>query len=561
MEKVSFLPNGQWELKKEAAKKLERSTVEPVKHTVEVHPHIDHLYRAKGLITDSKKPHLQLAEFKRAGFSSNIIKKIPRDANGKVTPKMIDEHIASLPKTKVNLEVHPYNWGSQQHRPGEQYAITAHLHPESKMKMDSDKREIWDHIKKRQHSLGQDYSVEDDAVTDEYHAGNTDQIGWSRIDANSKPNHWHVDEIQSDFQNKDKISDKLQMPHKQSPATMAHYAAYEDLMTGGRFDGKGYELSPDNHIVDKDGKIIRDHSEYLKEAERRIESQSADADRIKKLKENKGAHNELLSHISHGHDSPQHMIHSAVNALARKMGIGSMSMDTPEDQARQSGLQRDTGNTLDENHIDASDWVVENSGRFHDELWPEHENNLKSGEHQAFNNPNFKSALDEIGGVDVLTQLANHTAGSGSSVDLHNNAWEIDSDNDPNLNPNTGGPLGKKLASLSQPQFDAIENLLNDHAFKVQDWAQDAYNEEGHGLQNEERAPEERAPVERSKFDISKLPVHQIETYHKNPKKLGMELKDKKDILGEDDNDPAEKVQYMKLHKSLLKLKEALKKC
>jgi hypothetical protein len=59
---------------------------------------------------------------------------------------------------------------------------------------------------------------------------------------------------------------------------------------------------------------------------------------------------------------------------------------------------------------------------------------------------------------------------------------------------------------------------------------------------------------------MSKLPIHQIDTYHKRPRKLGMQQVDKDKILGEDNDDSAQKVQYMNLHKRLKFFLEQLKK-
>jgi hypothetical protein len=66
-------------------------------------------------------------------------------------------------------------------------------------------------------------------------------------------------------------------------------------------------------------------------------------------------------------------------------------------------------------------------------------------------------------------------------------------------------------------------------------------------------------------FDVSKLPVHQIDTYHKRPRKLGMKEVDKQDLLGEGTTknghaDLADKVQFMNLHKKLQEYLEQLRK-
>jgi len=53
------------------------------------------------------------------------------------------------------------------------------------------------------------------------------------------------------------------------------------------------------------------------------------------------------------------------------------------------------------------------------------------------------------------------------------------------------------------------------------------------------------------------LPVHQINTYNKRAKKLGMKHVDKKQVLGEHPEDKADhKIQYMNLHKKLQQLRD-----
>lgn len=147
-------------------------------HTVEVHPDIDHLYRAKGLINDNKRPHLHVGDFKRHGFPDDIVKRLPRDGNGKVTPDMIDKHIASLPKHKLDITIHPYERG-QQHRTydankeiinnevswkaPDQYVVSVNRHADTKFGPMSEK--LHEISKKHQ-----------------YKWGNDNNIGWGRID-------------------------------------------------------------------------------------------------------------------------------------------------------------------------------------------------------------------------------------------------------------------------------------------------------------------------------------------------------------------------------------------
>jgi hypothetical protein len=254
----------------------------------------------------------------------------------------------------------------------------------------------------------------------------------------------------------------------------------------------------------------------------------------------------LHEHLSHGHEDPQHAIHSAVNALGRKMGVNSVSMDTPEDQARQSGLKEhdDDGDDIDD---DIQNRVWQRMVAHHPEAWNNELEKLKSGEHNSLNNPYFKSALEKIGGIDTLTKLANASTGTGSSVDLNSNASHVDYNNNDrrpwNELKGDEKTLTGKIQKLSDPESHALEELLHNHNEKVYDRANENLGNQA-GNKGHEKA---------------ELPVHQQLTYNKRPKKLGATIKDKKEILGDDPEDEAKQIQYMKLHKKLTALRSLLK--
>lgn len=512
-------------------------------HTVEVHPDMDMYYRAKGLIKENNKPHMQVGDFKRHGFPEDIVKKLPRDAKGKVTPEMIDDHISNLPKQKVNVQVGNYTWGAQKHRDNPQHTLSVQYHPDTLKNMPKDIKNHWDVIKDNQHN-----------ATDQK---GEHQIGWSRVDSHKNENgtatphnHWHVDEIQSDFQNEDKINNKS-LIHEE--ATMDRHVddVKEDIENDPDHEfheihnkreqqrmGSGDEMSEDEEKKNKEyEKYVND------EANKRTDNDITEMKNSLKGSTAKGIH----EHLSHGHRDPQHLVHSATNALARKLGVDSMSMDTSEDQARQSGL-RSVG--MDHHNNVRENAMFELMERFHPDAWKKQEALLSSGEHPSFNNPNFKSAYEKIG-LDDIAKLSNISTGTGSSVDAHGNAEGVDSNEGHDYHKGDGR-LTKIIKNLSDPEVHALNEMLYGHHKAVEDEAEEEYiYRQGEYHQDEHTE---------DKFDMSKLPVHQQDTYHKRPKRLGMKEVPKSTVLGEHETDKANKIQYMNLHKRLQELKELLSK-
>jgi hypothetical protein len=113
-----------------------------------------------------------------------------------------------------------------------------------------------------------------------------------------------------------------------------------------------------------------------------------------------------------------------------------------------------------------------------------------------------------------------------------------------------GQELAGHIKKLSTPEKDAINDFLR----KYQGWMSDDIHDE---LMNKYPGMPEHKKEE---FDPSALPVHQQLSYGKRPKKLGAELKDKKDILGDNSDDKQKEVQYMKLHKKLKFILESIRK-
>ena len=453
-------------------------------HTVEIHPHIDHLYNIKGHIEQSGKGKLKVQHLKQAGFSKDHLNKlkVPRDADGWITPEAIDKHIESLPKQKVNITVVPYDMSAQQHRKGQQHVVSVKLHDDTLKNMSSNLRDSLQSIMDNQHHF--------DGTTDTGHS-HPNQAGWARIDP--KGHHWHVDEIQSDFNNHDKIKTAIDKANRDKKVDMYYDSVMEQLA----------ESAEDKGIL-HDDYVEANYRHYM---DKYIEDRTTDEER--QIHDSIGK--ELHEHLSHGHDDPQHAIHSAMNQLARKHNVQSISMDMPNDQAVQSGL----------------------------------------------GNPHLKSAVDKVGGPKAIQKFFENS--HYTRDDWFEQIWS-----EFNMNklskPEQQALQGRLEHHLAQMHGD--DHIIDRYSDNYGDWSEDdsirrKFEAEAVGVA-EDQMDTFNTAVRGSGED---LPVHQINTYNKRPKKLGMKPHDKNEVLGEDPDDDQEEVQYHKLHKTLLRLREALKKC
>lgn len=500
MEKINLAGNGQWVLAKSNQLFGQNET-----HEVEVHPHIDHLYRIKDHIARSGKPSMPISEIKKGGFPQNIVDSMPRDAKGGVTTQMLDDHIAGLPKHKVVVTTAPYTWGAQTHHPGAQESVVSiGLHPDTAASLEEIDRK----------ALGKQHNLIEGAT------GN--QIGWARIDTN-KPNHWHVDEIQSDLNNTDKIAAltgtspkhinrevQADESHPLRPLQRQMHEAvnnFNKLFTHLQNLESSGEERPES--LNKELSDLREKaSDAAKTYEKAVNEHGK-----KRYDPNK-----LLNTLSHGHEDPQHLIHSVVNALARKKGVSSLSMDTPYDQAEQSNLSSES--TRDEGEF--SDYFNSNLDKANDALWPKMQDLIKDP--SQISNPNLKSALEKIG-VDNFRKLI-QSSPTSRGVPMH--IYQSAAKNN----------MKDEIQKLSIPEIDA----LNDSAYNYQTDVDTYMNSDKSQAKNK----------------IYKLPVHFTNTYDKRPKKLGFQNLPKKQILGVgDDND---EVQYSPVFKTIKDLKEKLNK-
>ena len=542
MEKLYKNQLGQWTLRKEAAANLKPSPTAGIKegtYDVEVHPMVDHLKRVKSLISDSGKKSLKVSHLKQAGVHQDVLKHVPRDANGWVTPEAIEEHIGKLPKEKVRVHVFPYQMNSQMHHPdAQEHVVSVNYHPDTLAKMPPDVRKHWEGIKSEQHQLhpnnshymfwnGQTALNEEEKKAKEEMPPN--QIGWGRVDATSKPGHWHLDEIQSDFNNKDKIKQKINGAKEaaQEAATINYFKeAFKDpkhKLHGDYEEYKKLEKFPyRTKENDRANELWRKLHDAAKE-----ETKNTDHG-IPNVKEE-----DALKHLSHGHDDPQHLIHSAVNALARHHDVNSMSMDTPEDQAQQSGLRRKVTDYQDRHAGDPLQHGYE-TDRFKSDLnnhINEHVSNEKiQKDMEESKNPYLKAGIGKLD-PNIIRELVNTASNQskdpGATADLVDNIAGYNEDNSPKEN------------QLSGPEKDAVSEYLHNMIEKTPDYQN--YDDWG-----DNENPNDEVDDETQK---APLPVHQVNTYDKRPKKLGYQLKSKDEVMpGTDQGD--EEVQYTKVHKA-----------
>lgn len=594
---MRFLPNGQWTLAKhnEMKEGPAPSSLHDLvgkTHTVEVHPHMDHLYRLKNHIQTQPKQTMPIRDIKKSEFGG-LADKLPRDAKGNVTPEMIDKHIEKLPKHKVDVKVVPYKMGAQQHRDGvPQYVASVGFHPDTLKNMSSKEKATWKSMQTKQHDL----------------EGHDNQVGWARIDPYKidekdkvVPNkgHWHIDEIQSDFGDPKRIDNHIKSHTEPSNIFMDIMGA---AMQTANPDGPGRGNARDNQFAldpeafartypelaphfDNYKKSFNDSEEKKAQAHHDLGPGGTPQDdywnKIGKIQDEHTANikpfadaatdlsiktskdraaemvpaNKMHDVMSHGHDDPMHMVHSAVNQLGRQNGIESMSMDTPNHQAHQSGLQpsnaMENGNGYDEQ---AHEQVIDHiqRGGVNDEQAQDFWQDL--GHRAIANNSHdmhFKSATEKLGD-EGLKQFASLVPKDSSSwmFNGHGDSQWGEALADNGYTKDLSPEVREKLRTMTDPEKDALSRFANDYSGDV--WPQIANHL---GINTNEDYGE--VHPDEAEYD---LPVHQINTYEKRPKKLGFQTVHKDDVLGRDPRDSYDKVQYAKLAKKLRLLQELLKK-
>lgn len=498
---MRYLPNGQWTLEKndELPKPSIHNLVGET-HTVEVHPDMDHLYNVKGLIQQSGRPYLHIGDIKRTGQFPHLINKLPRDATGKVTPEMIDQHIANLPKQKVEVKVVHYDMSAQKHRSTPQYVVSVGLHPDTLKQMSPAHRQTWRAAKSFQHDLG----------------GHHDQMGWARIDpyrvddeeaAAPNDGHWHLDEIQSDFGTPDKakkLTDYYADPeYIREELNYGHHAGAPELDELWDNFYAAREAHEERHGSSSD---VRFHADNLhnamKESVQRISAE-------RKAKMGPTIHKDLYKLLSHGHEDPQHLVHSAVNQLARQHGITSTSMDLPEDQAEQSGLRlknpakANRGATWQERLWDHLDYNGVDKDTL-DEMWNGFGPTLLDN-HNA--DIHFQSATKKLGeeGIRDWADLALTDRSSWIYNGASDNTWdEVTNDSTTGyIEPNTR----KALAGMTPDERNALSRFAQQHFDTFAPMAAQQY-----GIDMTEQ---DDRPITLDDYD---LPVHVKNTYQTSSK-------------------------------------------
>ena len=529
-------------------------------HTVEIHPHMDHLYRVKDHLKE-KGGSGHISAMKKMGLSPDVLASIPRDGKGKVTADGIDKHIESLPKKKVDLSVLPDFTEQQKHRKNPTFAVSMSMPKDEVDKMSDKTKDLWGRIKTNQHSIGQDGELDAqgrrNSSDEEGATPYPDRVGWVRVDPHhnkegeaKEHDHWHMNEIQSDFQNPKKIKYRLG-----NDAPVEDHPKY------------------DQTLQDEEAAAAEDKDHPLAQRYKENESSNFNVDRSREIAKRDHVENvlrkkdpsyfqhgtpeeqeELLNHISLGHDDPQHALHSALNQLGRKLGVESTSIDMPKDQGNKSALQSTTGpnrpafqfneQQYRNHHINSGNM---SSQEQKDSTWGEGGGEDLMKEHR--DDPDFSSAVGKLGGMDKLKEFAGiaHQQTHGGHFEGEHGDWtDVGED----------GPSVPNHHKLNDDEKNALSSFLLEYHGKVQDAVpESSLNEE---RTRQEAAHNERYPIEEEKK--RDLPVHQINTYKKRPKKLGFKPTDKDALLGQDSRDNKTQVQFSKLHKNIRDIRALLKK-
>jgi hypothetical protein len=238
---------------------------------IHVHPGVERLKHLKGMLLDqSGGDENKLVHKKTLPGSGDGLPKELFNSQGHTSAAVFENYIKSLPKHKFLLSYDHWN-GMQQHQPGDQLVMQLNTTDEMIQKLkDEGVYDMFKGIAQSSHRSG--------------HPVRNHTIGWSRIDT-SQPNHFAIDEIQSDLGQS--VTHQIKAMKEGSPRKQKQTLFHMGAQTPEEAD-----------------------------------------DKIKKIQ----------SIVSGGFKTPNHAIHAAVHELARQKGIKTTSMDTLEDQKVQSGV-------------------------------------------------------------------------------------------------------------------------------------------------------------------------------------------------------------------------------
>lgn len=231
-------------------------------HEISIHPHVEKLKHLKGKLDEAGGVvHKNDLPNKGQGIDGPLF-----DGRGLLTSNNVDRHAENLPKTKFNVSWSEWD-GAQKHDEDSPPQKVLQLNMTNDHIKKIKEEGLWDTFKKiheMSHSSGHPVR---------YHT-----LGWARID-DSHPDHWHIDEIQSDI-------------------------------------GQGTIRQIEN--AKSSGQMAPEEANKYTEA-------------MKKM----------INIFSGPFKNINHAIFGAVHQAAREKGVKSTSMDKLEDQAKQSGM--DTG--------------------------------------------------------------------------------------------------------------------------------------------------------------------------------------------------------------------------
>lgn len=249
-------------------------------HDIEIHPATEKLKHIKGQVQEAGgSVHKKELPNQAQGLPNQMF-----DSQGRATPESIDNYLKTLPHQRYNVSYGQWARSQRHDDPDGRLGIEDGVHPQKVVQLNM----TGDHMRQiKEQGLFDMFKKMHKMSFSSGHPVDMHTLGWARVD-HSQPDHWHIDEIQSDFgQNTIREIEKLKKKNEQ-------------------------EKKNDNPF----GSIPLDTA----------------MDHLKKI----------TKIFSGPFKSINHAIHAAVHHVARKEGITSTSMDKVEDQANQSGMDTRT---------------------------------------------------------------------------------------------------------------------------------------------------------------------------------------------------------------------------
>ena len=565
-----------------------------------MHPDLDHLYRAKGHIQDSGKDAMHISAFKKNESFNHITNKLPKDTKGFVTPEGIDKHIESLPKHKVDIRVlDAYNRTQEQkHRKdATEYTLSMNMHPETKAKMSADQLQQWDSIKGKQHSWEpQDKNGSFTGTFDSLKG--KDQMGWVRIDPHKKQmgkiagvTAQHVGKI-ADTSDGGSVwhdgKDNFTIKHPKGNVSAWYDREANRVSNQWSKDGHADELEEGLHPRStagygfseeelKDPKIMA----HLLQADEIIKNHG---DTKSEQKEHPHWH---LDEIQSDFQNPSKIKSKLSSHDPIELARTHPDFNTTSDQL-QEAAQADPNHPLmqewqdidDGNHYSTRDRAEQRDDDI-DSIVAPYAERIMRGKYPELNTPPGEDPVDlTTAQEDELADIISDEKENASQDPDHplydqvNNEYEnfeADPDNEAKkdaLDMATYSHLKDKDPKYFEPPEDKDPKKMLEHLSLGHDDPQHMLHSAANALARKLNVkstsmdtPEDQAEKSVLRIDSKHaLPVHQVDTYSKRPKKLGMVRVDKESLLGSDPNDKAKEIQYAKLHKRLKSLYTQLEK-